>query len=66
MKKRKYYFIVECGNGVNRLSTFKYASNHFEAEKQAEEEYFKMFLAYPVDVESRKSTKTECYNLFNV
>lgn len=66
MKKRKYYYIVECSNGVNRLGTFQYASNQWEAEKQAEEEYFKKFLAYPVDVVSRKSTKLECNNLFNV
>ena len=66
MKKRKYYYIVECRNGVNVLSTFKYASNHWDAEYQAEEEYFKMFLSRSVNVESRKSTKTECYNLFNV
>lgn len=66
MKKRKYYYIVECSNGVNRISTFKYAENHWEAEKLAEEEYFKEFLANPVNVESRKSTKTECYDFFYV
>lgn len=65
MKKRKYYYIVECSNGINSLSTFKYAKNHWEAEELAATEYFEKFLAYPVDVESRKSTKTECDNIFN-
>ena len=65
MKKRKYYYIVECRNGINGISTFEYAENHWEAEKLAEEEYFKKYLAYPVDVSSRKSTKTECDNIFD-
>lgn len=41
------------------MTTFQYAENHLEAEKLAEDEYYEKFLAYPVDVESKKSTKAE-------
>lgn len=59
MKKRKYYYLCECSNGINRMTTFQYAENHWEAEKLAEDEYYEKFLSYPVDVESKKSTKAE-------
>ena len=45
------------------MSTFQRAKNHWEAEEKAGKEYFKKFLALPADVESRKSTKTECDNI---
>ena len=64
MKERKYYYIVECSNGINRMSTYQRAKNHLEAEEMAGKEYFKKFLALPVNVESRKSTKTECDIMF--
>lgn len=64
MKKRMYYYIVECSNGVNRLSTYIKAQNHWDAEKEAESKYFDMYLENPTSVESRKSTKIECENLF--
>ena len=64
MKERKYYYIVECSNGINRMSTYQRAKNHWEAEELAGKEYFMKFLAWPADVESRKSTKTECDYLF--
>ena len=54
MKERKYYYIVECSNGINRMSTFQRAKNHWEAEELAGKEYFKKYLALPVNVESRK------------
>ena len=66
MNKKMYYYIVECSNGINRISTFKRAANHWEAESLVEAEFFNKYLASPTDVESRKSTKTECQNLFNV
>ena len=65
MKNRKYYYIVECSNGINRMDTFQYAKNHWEAEGLAEKEYFKKFLALPTNVESRKSTKIECENIYD-
>ena len=64
MKERKYYYIVECSNGINRMSTYMRATNHWEAEDLARNEYHKKFLAWPVNVESRKSTKTECDIMF--
>ena len=42
------------------MSTIQRAKNHWEAEKLAGKEYFNKYLALPVNVESRKSTKTEC------
>lgn len=59
-----YYYIVECSNGINRLSTYVKAQNHWDAEKKAEGKYFDMYQENPTDVESRKSTKIECENLF--
>ena len=47
------------------MSTAQRAKNQWEAEEQAEKEYFKKFLALPGNVESRKSTKTECDNIFD-
>ena len=47
------------------MSTFQRAKNHWEAEELAGKEYSKKFLAFPVNVESRKSTKTECDNIFD-
>ena len=46
------------------MSTYQRAKNHYEAEKLAGKEYFKKFLALPANVESRKSTKTECDIMF--
>ena len=64
MKKRTYYYIVECSNGINRLSDYVKAQNHWDAENQVEKKYFDKYQEYPTCVESRKSTKTECKNLF--
>ena len=36
------------------MSTFQRAKNHWEAEELAGKEYFKKYLALPVNVESRK------------
>ena len=47
------------------MSTFQRAKNHWEAEELAGKEYFMKFLAWPDNVESRKSTKTECDNIFD-
>lgn len=47
------------------MSTFQRAKNHWEAEELAGKEYFKKYLALPVNVESRKSTKTECDNIID-
>lgn len=59
-----YFYIVECSNGINRLSTYVKAQNHWEAEKTVEGKYFNKYQEYPTCVESRKSTKIECENLF--
>ena len=64
MKKRKYFYIVECSNGINRLSTYVKAQNQWEAEKLVEGKFFGKYKEYPTNVESRKSTKIECENLF--
>ena len=45
------------------MSTIQRAKNHWMAQELAGKEYFKKFLALPVYVESRKSTKTECDNI---
>lgn len=66
MKKRKYYYICECVNGVFRMTTYQYAEDHWDAEKMAEDQYFERFDNYPVDVKSWKSTKKECDNIFNL
>lgn len=64
MRERKYYYLVECENGINRTETIEYAKNHWEAEKQAQDVYFKKYQAYPVEVTSRKSSKAEAEALF--
>ena len=47
------------------MDTFQYAKNHWEAEELAAKEYSKKFLALPTNVESRKSKKTECENIYD-
>ena len=59
-----YFYIVECSNGINRLSTYVRAQNHWEAEQLVERKYFDEYQEYPTCVESRKTTKIECENLF--
>lgn len=65
MRNRKYYYLVECANGINRNVTVEYAKNHYEAEKQAEDAYLREYQAYPVEVSSRKSSKAEAEALFS-
>lgn len=64
MNKRKYYYIVDSNDGVNRRTTFEYAENKFEAEKKARKNHLKLFGSHPFDVESFKLTKQICCNLF--
>lgn len=62
-RARKYYYIVRCENGIQYTETVEYASNHWDAEKQAEEAYFEQYQQGPVEVSSRKITKTEANNI---
>lgn len=64
--ERKYYYIVECENGINNTQSVEYAANHWDAEKQGEKVYFDKYQAYPVDVQSKKITKREADNILSL
>ena len=63
MKRRKYYYIVRCQNGINCTETVEYAENHYVAEGHGMKAYYVYYQAYPLDVSSRKITRRAADNI---